>query len=195
MVDRQQRDDWAERLQNFLHRPSLSAVSEWNVDGNDRTLCEVISELQERLSVVLPVRPEPDIEQQQIDTCCSSIERTVLLLRSDHEIPCEPWTLENTWFPCSLGTGIVSLLLSGRFESEFLRSLAFIILGAVAAVLTIVSIGFYAICCWQIIQVRILRRDLTSRAVQADQDDFWPFESQKALQCAAAAFNRTSQHS
>ena len=195
MVDREQRNNWAEMLQNFLQQPSLSAVSGWKADSNDNTLSEVITELQERLTIVLPVRPQADIQQQAIETTRGTIERVILLLRSNHEFPPERWTLENTWFPCSLGVSISCLLLSGLFESQLLHWMAFVVLGTVIAFLWVTSIGFYIMCCWQIFQVRILRRDLTSKAVDADQRDFWPFESDKVFRSTVAAFNKTAQNS
>lgn len=195
MVDRERRNYWVDILQGVLQQQALPDFSAWRVKCKDESLSSIITELQERLMMTLPVRPDADMERQMIDINRHSIERAILLLRSDQELPREPWTVGNTWFPAGLLVGVSSLVLWRILDSDVMKWTTIIVLGAVIAFLWVASIGFHILYGWQIFQVRILRRDFTKTAIAADEADCWPFVSADAHQMELVASNEAAQNS
>ncbi len=138
------------------------------------------------------IRPQEKLMspgQKAIEVRRHTIDRAILFLRSDYELPMESWSVSNLWIPLGIGGGIACLVAAELSELRSLKQFGFGLL--------ICTLGIIWLCYglgqllmgWHIFQVRILRRDLTAFAIATDANQCWPFNSHEDL---AAARNKVA---
>ena len=196
MIDRASRNHWVHQLSKLpSETSSADEVSGWDIPNQaDHSLNTIIEDLQQSLLMQLPTSAITDLGKQALEVHQHAIQRTILFLQTDLELPADDWSPGNLWLPFGIGSGVISLIVSQFTATRIVQTLGIALIAiTVGIVWACYGIGSLLMG-WHIFQVRILRRDLTKQTIAADERNCWPFESHEHLQ-AAIRLNQTNRRS
>jgi hypothetical protein len=186
MVDQQEREHWVDVLQKLLDDNTAASIGEWKIPGTDESLATTLEELQLRLSMFVPLARDGIAESQAVDVNRHPIERAIVFLKTGCEYRPESWIVR-WWFAIVVVTGIGCIAMASRWESPAFKWLAVGLLGPIVVITWLGSLFSHLAMGRQIVQVRLLKRNLVPAAVAADANDYWPFESAEAQLASHAA--------